>query len=304
MTEKPLVSVIINCYNGEKYLREAIDSVIAQTYENWELVFWDNQSTDSTREIVESYNDARINYILATSHTSLGEARNEAMKCIEGAFACFLDSDDVWEPDFLLSTVGILCKDVSVGLVYTSYKYIGQKEGTHKSGKEGIRDYSSLLEDYDVALSGAVFRHSVQKDNNIWFDSSFNLIEDLDFFSKICLYKNAFHVGLPYLCYRIHENNLSSKTTQWYNEFKVFYDGLLALNSEGKDISRGVQAIKIRMINSLFIDSLNANDSFIKTFYYACLANPFKTKLSYLLALVKKRFDIISIRFSNFKKKL
>ena len=60
--KNPLVSVIINCYNGEKYLREAIDSVIAQTYSNWEIIFWDNQSTDSSAEIVKSYNDDRIKY--------------------------------------------------------------------------------------------------------------------------------------------------------------------------------------------------------------------------------------------------
>ena len=60
MTEQPLVSVIMNCFNGEKYLREAIDSVLAQTYQNWELIFWDNQSTDSSAEIVKSYDDPRI----------------------------------------------------------------------------------------------------------------------------------------------------------------------------------------------------------------------------------------------------
>ena len=52
---QPLVSVIMNCFNGEKYLREAIDSVIAQTYTNWEIIFWDNQSVDRSAEIFKSY---------------------------------------------------------------------------------------------------------------------------------------------------------------------------------------------------------------------------------------------------------
>ena len=55
MSEKPLVSIIINCFNGEKYLRNAIDSVIEQTYKNWEIIFWDNQSTDKSAEIFKSY---------------------------------------------------------------------------------------------------------------------------------------------------------------------------------------------------------------------------------------------------------
>ena len=59
MPENHLVSIIMNCYNGEKYLREALDSVLAQTYDNWELIFWDNRSTDNSANIVHSYNDDR-----------------------------------------------------------------------------------------------------------------------------------------------------------------------------------------------------------------------------------------------------
>ena len=58
---QPLVSVIMNCYNGEKYLHKAINSVYAQTFENWEIIFWDNASTDSSAEIARSY-DGKIRY--------------------------------------------------------------------------------------------------------------------------------------------------------------------------------------------------------------------------------------------------
>ena len=81
---QPLVSVIINCFNGEAYLRETIDSVIAQTYTNWEIVFWDNQSIDSTSDIVKSYDDDRIHYYYAPIHTTLGKARNLAVKQARG----------------------------------------------------------------------------------------------------------------------------------------------------------------------------------------------------------------------------
>ena len=62
MPENQLVSIIMNCYNGEKYLQEALDSIIDQTYKNWELIFWDNQSIDNSTNIVLSYNDHRIKY--------------------------------------------------------------------------------------------------------------------------------------------------------------------------------------------------------------------------------------------------
>ena len=62
MTSKPLVSILMNCYNGEKFLREAIESIQSQTYHNWELIFWDNQSTDQSAEIFKSYVDRRLKY--------------------------------------------------------------------------------------------------------------------------------------------------------------------------------------------------------------------------------------------------
>ena len=65
--EMPLVSVIVNCHNGQKYLSECIDSIINQTYENWELIFWDNVSSDKSKEVLENYSDSRIKYFLSKS---------------------------------------------------------------------------------------------------------------------------------------------------------------------------------------------------------------------------------------------
>ena len=91
MNEKPLVSVIINCFNGEKYLKEAIDSVIKQTYQHWELIFWDNQSTDNSVEIFKSYADDRLKYFYAPTHTLLYEARNYATEESLGRFTALLN---------------------------------------------------------------------------------------------------------------------------------------------------------------------------------------------------------------------
>jgi len=77
---EPLVSILMNCYNGEKFLREAIESVLAQTYNNWELIFWDNQSTDQSAEIFNSFGDKRLKYFYASKHTKLYEARNYAFE--------------------------------------------------------------------------------------------------------------------------------------------------------------------------------------------------------------------------------
>ena len=61
---KPLISILMNCYNGEKYLREALEGVINQTYKNWELIFWDNMSSDNSAKIFNSYSEKRFQYYL------------------------------------------------------------------------------------------------------------------------------------------------------------------------------------------------------------------------------------------------
>ena len=88
-----LVSIIMNCYNCAKYLEEAIDSIYAQSYDNWEIIFWDNCSTDNSALIAKSY-DSKLKYFLAKEHTALGRARNLAIKEAKGGYIAFLDSDD------------------------------------------------------------------------------------------------------------------------------------------------------------------------------------------------------------------
>jgi len=95
--ENPKVSVIMNCYNGEKYLKEAIDSVYAQTYPDWEIVFWNNASTDRSAEIARGY-DMRLRYFEEEEKIPLGAARNRALEQTRCNFVAFLDWDDLCMP--------------------------------------------------------------------------------------------------------------------------------------------------------------------------------------------------------------
>ena len=92
---KPLVSIIMNCYNGEQYLKEAIDSIYAQTYNNWEVIFIDNCSTDNSAEIAKSYEDERIKYHKVRKNIPLYAARNIAINKCNGEYIGFLDCDDI-----------------------------------------------------------------------------------------------------------------------------------------------------------------------------------------------------------------
>ena len=98
---KPLVSIIINCYNGEKYLKKSIQSILSQTYSNWEIIFFDNNSDDSSKKIVKKFSDNRIKYFYSKKTHSLYKARNIAISKSKGEYICFLDTDDIWLKDKL-----------------------------------------------------------------------------------------------------------------------------------------------------------------------------------------------------------
>ena len=84
-----LVSIIMNCRNGEQFLRESLNSIIAQTYKNWELIFVDNMSTDNSKKIFEEYKDERFKYYKTNSDMNLGAARQIALNNCKGEFMFF-----------------------------------------------------------------------------------------------------------------------------------------------------------------------------------------------------------------------
>ena len=88
------VSIIMNCYNGEKYLHEALSSIISQTYQNWELIFFDNKSTDQSKTIFESFKEPRFFYYLAEEHTKLFKARNVyTIKIVKIMYICRFEAN-------------------------------------------------------------------------------------------------------------------------------------------------------------------------------------------------------------------
>lgn len=239
--ELPLVSVIINCYNGEKYLHDAIDSVMTQTYENWELVVWDNQSTDSTEKIVRSYHSNKIRYFCAQKHTTLGTARNQALEIIKGDYVGFLDVDDKWVPSFLLNYVDAIKRNPEAVLVYSNY-YCQEGEKiwfAYEKENSGIVKARTFVNKYNIAISAALFRSDIIRKERIRFNTNFSLIEDYDFFIKLSLFGPIEYISQPLMIYLYHENNLSH-STKWGEEFNMF----LNLLENPKGVYRKVSCYK------------------------------------------------------------
>jgi len=120
MSFKPLVSIIVNCYNGSKYLEEALRSLKNQTYDNFEVIFWDNQSTDDSKKIFDKNFDKRFKYYYASEHTTLYEARNMAINKCKGDFISFLDTDDLWEYNKLEMQVPLFFNS-EIAVVYSNF---------------------------------------------------------------------------------------------------------------------------------------------------------------------------------------
>lgn len=136
--KKPLISIILSCYNGERYLNEAIQSFLAQSFQNWEMIFVNDGSFDKSLKIIQSFakDDFRIK-IYSKSNGGLNSARNYGLKFIstESKYIIFSDADDVLDKDFLLTLLTVLENNQKAGAAYCNYKLIDD------SGKPVRKDY-------------------------------------------------------------------------------------------------------------------------------------------------------------------
>ncbi len=124
---KPLVSVITPVYNGENTISETIESVLAQTFNDFEMIIVDDLSTDDTKKVVDKYakNDKRINYYLLPKKGGASAARNYALSKAKGKYIAFLDGDDLWYPEKLEKQIKYM-QDNNYYFTYTDYEYIDE----------------------------------------------------------------------------------------------------------------------------------------------------------------------------------
>ena len=227
-SDVPVVSIIMNCYNGEKYLREALDSVLAQTYRNWELIFWDNQSTDRSAEILKSYNERRFKYFCASQHTTvLYEARNYAFEKAQGKFIAFLDVDDWWKPEKLEKQVPLF-DDPEVGIVCGNYWFVNEKKNTERkwinwsvSTGEVLND---LLSHCFVGLLTLMVRRSAIDQLEYPCDPRYHVMGDFDLVIRLAVNWKLDFISQPVAFYRWHGKNESAFCSEReLNELKIWY---------------------------------------------------------------------------------
>jgi glycosyltransferase involved in cell wall biosynthesis len=230
MPENQLVSIIMNCYNGEKYLQEALDSVIAQTYQNWEIIFWDNQSSDRSSEILQSNDDVRLKYFSAPKHTNLSEARNLALKQASGEFYAFLDVDDWWDTKKLEKQIPFF-DDAEVGLVYGNYWYVDEINSIQYPLFRNVLPSGyvtdALLKKYCIGLLSLIIKKNTYDSINNGFNTNYHIIGDFDLTMRISKQWKIDCVQTPIAFSRFHGKNESFlKEEKFVHELEIWRDAM------------------------------------------------------------------------------
>lgn len=220
----------MNCFNGSKYLNEAIDSVFRQTHTNWEIIFIDNCSTDRSAEIARSYGN-KIKYYKTDENIPLYGARNVALDFVSGEFVAFLDVDDLWLEDKLEKQISLF-DNPRVGFVFTGVDYItdeGNKiKRIHPSLKRGSITQSLLLQNF-IAVSSSMVRASIFEKTR--FVSEYNLLGDHNFWLTISMHTQADFISEKLFICRLHENSTTNKNKgKWIFEMRKQYRDFFKIN--------------------------------------------------------------------------
>lgn len=210
MTE---ISVVMPVYNGERYLRESIDSIIAQSYKNWELILVDDCSTDSTPDIMRSYKDPRIKIIRNTTNCKLPQSLNIGFAEASGKYFTWTSDDNIYGENAFMLMADYLDNHEECGLIYTNMYYIDEK-GTVDG--ESDNPPESLYFNDSVGAS-FMYRSDAAKATGL-YDPEMFLVEDYDYWLRLNKKFEIHRIESTQYYYRRHENSLTEKKASKINE--------------------------------------------------------------------------------------
>jgi glycosyltransferase involved in cell wall biosynthesis len=204
----------MNCLNGARYLRDAINSVFSQTYANWEIVFWDNGSSDESGVIARSYGE-KVRYFRSDFTTGLGVARNKALEKCCGEYIAFLDVDDIWLPEKLERQVALLESNQNLGLVYSDSIFFDERGDRYKlfeivTPKKG-KVFGDLLERNFMQTVTMIYRTKALNTLPYAFDREITMAMDYDLSLRLAYFFELDYVENALSKWRMHSGNESTK---------------------------------------------------------------------------------------------
>ncbi len=259
----PLISIIMPVYNAERFVAEAIESVLAQTLTDWELIIVDDGSTDATPGVLKRYADPRI-LMIRQENKGEGSARNTGLDVARGSYIGFLDADDMYLPDALASLSDYLSAHASVGVVYSDALICNSQmrplmrltEHRPACPEGNILEFVVLTSSIIVVPACTMARRETIQGAQLHFDPSLVIGTDWDFWIQIARVARFGYLNKVTCKYRIHGNNITTTvgqarrrkalalgrakvlSAQWFSElspetrFSFFYDFILNLLSD------------------------------------------------------------------------
>ena len=242
---KPLVSVIIPTYNRAAIVTQAIDSVLQQTFTDYELIVVDDASTDDTAERLQGRYGERICYIKKPSNTGPSATRNAGIQMARGIYIAFLDDDDEWLPEKLALQVPILQQNPDVGLVYCGCLLVDERGASVGQVKPEKRGYifNDLLHKNHLITSASLIRKELLKKTG-GFDETLAACEDWDLWIRISQHCLIEYVEGQLLRYKVHKLNIHNDMQKMEkNTFMVFDKCLAGIDITTRNRIYGEQSI-------------------------------------------------------------
>ncbi len=210
-----LVSVIIPAYNAAAFIKQTIDSIILQTYSDWELIIVDDGSTDDTALISQSNNDERIK-LIQQQNAGVAAARNKGLQYVAGEWVVFFDADDLMTPDFLSIRVQELEKDPNVGYVGGIVETFPiAVEARKAAGADPENEILFFNASFVTIPSNYMFRRAILADNDIFFNKQLSSSADRFFILEVSKFAKGKTIisEKGRLLYRHTAQSMSNKVT-------------------------------------------------------------------------------------------
>lgn len=248
----PLVSVIMPVYNSKKYIKDAINSIINQTYSNWELMLVIDCPTDGTERLIKCLEvDIRIRILYNHENKGIAYSRNRAIKESKGKYIALLDDDDIATPWRLQEQVRFLEKYERIGAVGGDYFYIDERGDVIDSVKEKVileskRIRVNLLFRNVIMNGTMMIRRSVIIDNQLEYRDGMLGMEDFEFWIRLSKVTDIANIDKVLLEYRIHCENESANVLRYKGKEKAeMYARLqrMSLEKEGFDLPENIMQI-------------------------------------------------------------
>jgi glycosyltransferase involved in cell wall biosynthesis len=286
-------------YNGQLYISKSIESVLAQTYENWELIIVNDGSTDLTEEIVIKFQNLtnKVKYFYKVNGGQV-KATNFGILKSNGVYVAFLDSDDLWERDKLNKQVNFISKNKNIDFLYAKYNSIDENGNllSTNNSHDSLNHHEDLLKRCFIGRLTVMVKKSILVELDL-FDEFLHSTDDWDMWIRISKKFQLSFLDEVVASYRIHPQSMSKNSyNQLLNVSKVYAKHVFSNSELNKQFKNDVKWIELKIYLSSFLNEKKFQKVFL-IFYEMLKINRVDTiYLFFKLSLISLKSKLLNLR--------